>query len=82
MRRSGEGCNTSNNAGQSHVFDDLGDYDQRCQYYGAAFWYGEPLSRSAVLEYQLKSEKVLEVLNGSREALITEHGFWCSGIHD
>nr|GEY29939.1 hypothetical protein [Tanacetum cinerariifolium] len=101
----------------------------------AAFWYGEPLSRSAVLEtineenkhksqandsvclppqigwlsyachvnfhtmagitcfetctmcgcyttYQLKSKKVLEVLNGSREALITEHGFWCSGIHD
>nr|GEZ91576.1 transposon Ty3-I Gag-Pol polyprotein [Tanacetum cinerariifolium] len=32
--------------------------------------------------YQLKSKKVLEVLNGSREALITEHGFWCSGIHD
>nr|GEY60291.1 hypothetical protein [Tanacetum cinerariifolium] len=28
--------------------------------------------------YQLKHEKVLEVLNWSREALITEHGFWCS----
>nr|GEZ91370.1 hypothetical protein [Tanacetum cinerariifolium]GFA01683.1 hypothetical protein [Tanacetum cinerariifolium] len=123
------------NAWHSLVYDDLGDCDQRCQYYGAAFWYGEPLSRSAVLEtineenkhesqandsvclppqigwlsyachvnihtmagitcfetctlcgcymtYQLKSEKVLEVLNGSREALITKHGFWCSGTHD
>nr|GEW33898.1 putative reverse transcriptase domain-containing protein [Tanacetum cinerariifolium] len=123
------------NAGHSPVYDDLGDCDQRYQYYEAAFWYGEPLSLSAVLEtvneenkhesqtndsiclppqigwlsyachvnfhtmagiicfetctlcgcyttYQLKSEKVLKVLNGSREALITEHGFWCSGIHD
>nr|GEX87548.1 hypothetical protein [Tanacetum cinerariifolium] len=123
------------NAGHSSVYDDLGDCDQRCQYYGAAFWYGETLSRFSVLEtvneenkrgshannsvclppqigwlsyachvnfytivgitcfetctlcgcyimYQLKSEKVLEVLNGSREALITEHGFWCLGIHD
>nr|GEV60471.1 ribonuclease H-like domain-containing protein [Tanacetum cinerariifolium] len=38
------------NAGHSHVYDNLGDYDQRCQYYGAAFWYGEPLSRTAILE--------------------------------
>ncbi|GJX72401.1 hypothetical protein Tco_0309572 [Tanacetum coccineum] len=26
------------NAGHSPVYDDLGDCDQRCQYYGAAFW--------------------------------------------
>nr|GEX71387.1 retrotransposon protein, putative, Ty1-copia subclass [Tanacetum cinerariifolium] len=63
------------NVGYSPVYDDLGDCDQRCQYYGVAFWYGKPLSLSAVLE-------VLEALNGSREALITEHRFWCSGIHD
>ncbi|GJS42848.1 DNA helicase [Tanacetum coccineum] len=37
----------------SYVYDDLGDSDQRCHHYGAAFWFGERLKGEPLRFLQL-----------------------------
>ncbi|GJU48580.1 hypothetical protein Tco_1218135 [Tanacetum coccineum] len=55
-RASGEGCSSAHHGGSSPDYDDLGDCDQQCLYYRAAFWYGERLkghSRNGRPDYHL-----------------------------
>ena len=57
-------------ADTSPSYEDLGDCDQRCRHYGAAFWYGERVKRSSTntrTEYHLCCGDGKIIINPERD---------------